>query len=76
MGESTVRSITLEVCDVLWDVLQPEYMPVPTEQDWKKYAEEFGGNSDGGIFSRCEFGKRFLRNELIFRHLLIYRTAI
>lgn len=125
MGESTVRSITMEVCEALWDILQPEYMPVPVEQDWKKYAEEytekwnfpnccgaidgkhvaiqcpsnagsvyfnykgfhsivlmglcdanynflivdigaFGGNSDGGIFSSCEFGKRFLRNEVNF----------
>ncbi|XP_055585405.1 uncharacterized protein LOC129738243 [Uranotaenia lowii] len=121
MGEFTVRSITLEVCQVLWDTLKLEYLPVPTEQDWKKYAEEytekwnfpnccgavdgkhvaiqcpansgsvyfnhkgfhsivlmavcnakyeflmvdiggFGGNSDGGLFSASEFGKRLLQN--------------
>lgn len=113
----------MEVCEVLWDVLQQEYMPVPTEHNWKQYAEEFsekwnfpnccaaidgkhvaiqcppnagsvfynnkgfhsivlmalcnanyeflivdigafGGNSDGGIFSSSEFGKRFLRNDV------------
>ncbi|XP_055584768.1 uncharacterized protein LOC129737631 [Uranotaenia lowii] len=125
IGESTVRNITLEVCQVLWDVLKQEYMPVPTEQDWRKYAEEFyekwnfpnccgsidgehiaiqcpansgsaffnhkgfhsivlmavcsanyeflmvdiggfGGNSDGGILSASEFGKRLLQNNLNF----------
>lgn len=123
MGESTIRNITMEVCEVLWDVLLSEYLPVPHEQDWKNYAEEFsekwnfpnccgaidgkhvaiqcpsnagsvffnhkgfhsivlmavcnanydflivdiggfGGNSDGGIFSTSEFGKKFLRNEV------------
>lgn len=30
-----------EVCDVLWNVLQPYVMPEPTENDWKKIAKDF-----------------------------------
>ncbi|XP_055845807.1 uncharacterized protein LOC129911851 [Episyrphus balteatus] len=35
MGLSTVRSIIIEVCDVLWKVLSPAYMPEMNANDWK-----------------------------------------
>ncbi|XP_062533357.1 uncharacterized protein LOC134202346 [Armigeres subalbatus] len=41
MGESTIRNITMEVSDVLWEVLVRDYLPVPLEEDFRRYAEEF-----------------------------------
>jgi hypothetical protein len=32
MGFSTVSSIVAEVCDVIWQRLQPTYMPQPTAE--------------------------------------------
>lgn len=41
MGESTVRKIVHDVCEVLWDVLSPEELPTPGENDWKQHAQDF-----------------------------------
>ncbi|KAJ8728512.1 hypothetical protein PYW07_006208 [Mythimna separata] len=40
-GGSTVRQIVHETSSVLWECLQPEYMPVPTRQKWVEVAERF-----------------------------------
>lgn len=41
VGVSTVHCIVVETCKVMWEVLQPLVMPVPTGEMWKKTAEEF-----------------------------------
>ena len=38
---STARQIILDVCMVIWDVLAPIYIPVPSEDKWKSIADEF-----------------------------------
>lgn len=40
-GGSTVRQIVHETSSVLWECLQPEYMPVPTRQKWVEVAKRF-----------------------------------
>ncbi|XP_055600584.1 uncharacterized protein LOC129749586 [Uranotaenia lowii] len=41
MGRSTVASIVRETCQALWKILQPIYMPVPTQQMFLSVADEF-----------------------------------
>ncbi|GAB1861624.1 Protein ANTAGONIST OF LIKE HETEROCHROMATIN PROTEIN 1-like [Camponotus japonicus] len=41
IGESTVRMLIKEVCQVLINVLQPIYLSQPSEEEWKSYAEGF-----------------------------------
>uniref|UniRef100_A0A3Q0QRU5 DDE Tnp4 domain-containing protein n=1 Tax=Amphilophus citrinellus TaxID=61819 RepID=A0A3Q0QRU5_AMPCI len=41
VGNSTTGKIVDEVAQAIWDVLQPEYMPEPTTDDWKAIAEGF-----------------------------------
>ncbi|XP_055526020.1 uncharacterized protein LOC129718865 isoform X2 [Wyeomyia smithii] len=41
MGRSTVAQIVLETCNALWEILQPIYMPAPTEQMYRAVAEEY-----------------------------------
>lgn len=41
MGRSTVADIVRETCQVLWKVLQPIFMPVPTQQMFRNVANEF-----------------------------------
>lgn len=41
IGLKSVSRIIEDVCDVLWNVLQPLVMPEPTENDWKKIAKDF-----------------------------------
>ncbi|CAK1591755.1 unnamed protein product [Parnassius mnemosyne] len=36
VGRSTVGGIVKEVCTEIWNTLQPEYMPSPTEETWKQ----------------------------------------
>ena len=36
-----VLSIIIETCDIIWDVLQPVYMPEPTRQDWINISNQF-----------------------------------
>lgn len=41
MGISTVAVIVKQVCEVLWVVRNPLFMPVPTEKGWKSHAHAF-----------------------------------
>ncbi|KAL1479688.1 hypothetical protein MTO96_051653 [Rhipicephalus appendiculatus] len=41
VGIETARSIIRETCTVLWEVLSPQYMKTPTEQDWREIAVGF-----------------------------------
>ncbi|XP_066590802.1 uncharacterized protein [Prorops nasuta] len=41
VGESTVRSIVKEVCDVLIKVLQPIYLSLPTKNEWRNNAKGY-----------------------------------
>ena len=41
LGHSTVSEIINETTRVIWRILQPIYMPVPTEADWKRIADRF-----------------------------------
>ena len=41
VGVSKVHEIVHEVCDTIWDVLQPLEMAPPTEDDWKRIESEF-----------------------------------
>ncbi|XP_021709704.1 putative nuclease HARBI1 [Aedes aegypti] len=41
MGRSTVADIVKETCKALWEVLQPIYMPTPTEQMFRSVAGEY-----------------------------------
>ena len=41
LGVSTIQSIITDTCDIIWDVLQPVYMPEPTRQDWINISNQF-----------------------------------
>ena len=41
VGLSTVASIVVEVCVVIWDCLVAEFMPVPRKDDWRAIANGF-----------------------------------
>ncbi|XP_067206926.1 uncharacterized protein [Linepithema humile] len=41
VGESTVRMLIKEICQVLINVLEPIYLTQPNEKEWKSYAEGF-----------------------------------
>ena len=41
VGVSTVARIVTQVTKVIWDALVPEFMPVPTTEDWRSIAEGF-----------------------------------
>ena len=41
MGVSTARQIILDVCTVIWYVMAPIYMPVPSEDKWNSIADDF-----------------------------------
>lgn len=40
-GETTIGKIIDETCDVIWVVLQPMYMIIPTTNDWLDISKEF-----------------------------------
>ncbi|CAH1971907.1 unnamed protein product [Acanthoscelides obtectus] len=40
-GSTTVQKIVQETSRVLWEYLQPEYMPIPTTQKWLEVAQRF-----------------------------------
>lgn len=40
-GESTVRNIIHETCSVIVKVLQPIYLRLPTEEEWKNICTGF-----------------------------------
>ena len=41
VGVSTIHNIVKETCTAIWDILLPEVMPVPTEDHWRKIAQQF-----------------------------------
>ncbi|XP_037783479.1 uncharacterized protein LOC119579638 [Penaeus monodon] len=40
-GKTTVHNIVKETSNAVWEVLQPQYMPVPDHQQWKEIARAF-----------------------------------
>ena len=50
VGVSTVTGIVDEVTQAIWEALQPEFMPVPTREDWLSMAEDF---KDKWQFPNC-----------------------
>lgn len=41
MGKSTVKEIVTETMDVIWEVLQPTEMPIPSRKKFRKIARRF-----------------------------------
>ncbi|KAH8009114.1 hypothetical protein HPB51_010312 [Rhipicephalus microplus] len=41
VGIETARNIIHETCAVLWEVLSPEYMKTPSEEEWREIADGF-----------------------------------
>ena len=41
MGISTVAGIIPEVCQVIWESLVEEFLPVPKAADWREIAQDF-----------------------------------
>lgn len=41
IGKSIVYKIIFETCNVIWNVLQPIYLPKPTAELWRCIAEDF-----------------------------------
>ena len=41
IGKTKIHEIIHEVCDVLWDVLQPKVMAPPSTDDWRKIEQDF-----------------------------------
>jgi len=41
IAPSTVHSIIISTCEAIWNKLTPTELPQPTEEEWKKKAEEF-----------------------------------
>lgn len=41
MGFSTVVGIVREVCEAIWECLVDDYMPPPTDEDWRAIAKEY-----------------------------------
>ncbi|XP_068115975.1 uncharacterized protein [Hyperolius riggenbachi] len=50
LGRSTIHGIVHETCKKIWEVLQPLYMPEPTEEVWKEAAQVFKAKAD---FPNC-----------------------
>ena len=41
MSKSVVSKIVPQACKILWNVLQPDVMPLPDERKWKHITKEF-----------------------------------
>ena len=41
MSKSVVSKIVPQACEILWNVLQPDVMPLPDERKWKHITKEF-----------------------------------
>ncbi|KAJ8883856.1 hypothetical protein PR048_015711 [Dryococelus australis] len=41
LGESTVRKIIFESCNLIWEILATKFMPTPSREQWLKVDEEF-----------------------------------
>ncbi|PNF17663.1 hypothetical protein B7P43_G07338 [Cryptotermes secundus] len=40
-GETTIGKIVEDVCSAIWTVLQPEFMPVPSEELWRTISDRY-----------------------------------
>lgn len=40
-GETTIGKIINDDCDIIWEILQPQYMPIPTKDDWLHKSKRF-----------------------------------
>ncbi|XP_068122049.1 uncharacterized protein [Hyperolius riggenbachi] len=50
LGRSTIHGIVHDTCRRIWEVLQPLYMPEPTEDTWKEAARGFKAKAN---FPNC-----------------------
>jgi len=41
VSKSTVSKVIRDTCKILWEKLSPIYLPRPTADDFKKYAQDF-----------------------------------
>ncbi|CAM4572731.1 unnamed protein product [Leuciscus chuanchicus] len=41
LGSFTVSTIIPEVCKAIWDTLQPEFVPFPSQTQWKEIQNDF-----------------------------------
>lgn len=41
IGKTTARNIIIETCHVIWEIISPSQLPVPTESDFKRISEEY-----------------------------------
>ena len=41
IGKTTAHKIIKETCNILWEVLAPSQLPVPTVEDWENIALEY-----------------------------------
>lgn len=41
IGKSSIARIVKEICQLIWEMLHLQHMPVPTEEHFKKNAEDF-----------------------------------
>ncbi|XP_017772719.1 PREDICTED: putative nuclease HARBI1 [Nicrophorus vespilloides] len=41
VGKATVCQVYRETCQVMWDVLQPIYLPLPSEEQWEEISLDF-----------------------------------
>lgn len=41
LGKCTAHKILLDTCQVIWDILQPIYLPPPTPETWIQNAKKF-----------------------------------
>lgn len=40
-GKSTIGKIVRSMCNAIWTVLQPIYMPMPNEEMWREKAKRY-----------------------------------
>lgn len=41
VGTTTVSNIVKETCSVIWNILSPVLLKLPTEEEWKNIANDF-----------------------------------
>eukprot|EP00102_Acyrthosiphon_pisum_P027623 XP_016664833.1 PREDICTED: uncharacterized protein LOC100573164 isoform X3 [Acyrthosiphon pisum] len=62
---ATASKFIFQCCSVLWEVLAPKMLPIPTQKDWEKIALEFEqkwnfGNCIGAIDGKHYVHQAFL----------------